>query len=522
MQSSLHAQNPTLGEFFGQETVVANSLQGLRKGSAIVPIDTLSRDDLTSHFDSDSSKPLSQASAYDMDKLLVSTVDISKPSMCSLSDVSSNLFRVILQLWKIAIAGTSEPDLEWANPNTTIPLRIHAFATLLQLLGSSTVYLAKRGFTQLDGTSKWNLMSLSRVLAVQFDEETIFGEHAEEPYANGFFSNSVNKNSSKEPAETQNSNPNEKKRRHVRSNFEFLNNSDALLGEDGGAHSVYGGSDILFSGSSSGLDFISGERQNSKPSAKLDKPFLARSKSADAVPSNQTPWVDSVNDFKSAMKTGYREVSENDDELVLDGSGNSNAAAQAMIKAFSGPAVGSKRWMTAPAPNLATISEDTAGDASAYDQLESQQNVGPLDSLDKEISLKASKVKPKQMRVPNVNKRKGASTQDDIDVAPDILNKDVSNGPPSEDMLLSIATVASDGDSAEESTAAKEQNLPRVGKTRGSTLPTTDDEIESAGISFLEAIERSFGLRQVTLHLRIRKCLGLYSFFPSSYPMLVV
>jgi hypothetical protein len=511
----LHAQNSTLGEFFGQETGMTNSLDGLRKGNENLSLATLSRDEIHAHFSSDAAKTSSQATAYDMDKLLISTVDISKPSMCSLSDVSSNLLRIILQLWKIAIAGTAESDLEWANPNSIIPLRIHAFATLLQLLGSSTVYLAKRGFTQLDGTNKWNLISLSRVLALLFDEGTMFGEHAEEPISRGFLA--ALDNSSKDPTDTQKKTSDtqkktsdiqkktsdEKKRRHVRSNFEFLNNSDSLLGDDSSANNVYGGSDILFSGRSHGSDFLSGARQESKPNAKLDKPFLARSKSADAVPSStQTSWVDSVNDFKSALESGYREETESDELIHDSGSSSGNAAAQAMIKAFSGPAVGSKRWMTAPAPNLATISEDAAGDASAYDQVESQKNLGPLDSLDTELFLKPSKIKPKQMRVPNL-KTKGAQSKDDTDVAPDNQEKDKPNGPMLEDISFSIARVGS-GDSAEESTVEeKEKNQPRAGKVRENTLPTTDDEIESAGISFLEAIERNFGLRQVMSYLSV-------------------
>jgi hypothetical protein len=502
VQSSLHAQNSTLGEFFGQETGITSALDGLRKGNEKLSLATLSRNEIHAHFSSDAVKTSSQATAYDTDKLLISTVDISKPSMCSLSDVSSNLLRIILQLWKIAIAGTAEADLEWANPNSIIPLRIHAFATLLQLLGSSTVYLAKRGFTQLDGTNKWNLISLSRVLALLFDEGTMFGEHAEEPISRGFLA--ALDNSSKDPTDTQRKSSDEKKRRHVRSNFEFLNNSDTLLGDDSSANNFYGGSDILFSGRSHGSDFLSGARQESKPNAKLEKPFLAKSKSAGAVPSSTQPsWVDSVNDFKTALESGYREETESDELIHDSGSSIGNAAAQAMIKAFSGPAVGSKRWMTAPAPNLATISEDAAGDASAYDQVESQKNLGPLDSLDTELFLKPSKVKPKQMRVPNL-KTKGAQSKDDTDVAPNNQEEDKPNGPMLEDLSLSKARVGSDGDSTEESTVEeKGKNRPRAVKVRQNTLPTTDDEIESAGISFLEAIERNFGLRQVMSYLSV-------------------
>jgi hypothetical protein len=106
------------------------------------------------------------------------------------------------------------------------------------------------------------------------------------------------------------------------------------------------------------------------------------------------------------------------------------------------------------------------------------------------------------MRVPNL-KTKGAQSKDDTDVAPDNQEKDKPNGPMLEDISFSIARVGS-GDSAEESTVEeKEKNQPRAGKVRENTLPTTDDEIESAGISFLEAIERNFGLRQVMSYLSV-------------------
>eukprot|EP00980_Cylindrotheca_fusiformis_P017490 scaffold5490_cov125-Cylindrotheca_fusiformis.AAC.7 len=482
VQSSLHAQNTTLGEFFGQESGVANSVAYLRKGSETVPIDAISRDELSAHFNSDMGK---NSTPYDLERMLISTVEIAKPSMCSLADVSSNLLRIILQLWKVTIAGTAESDLEWANPISTVPLRIQAFATLLQLLGATTVYLKKRGFAQLDGAKKWNLMALSRVLALQFDEGSLFGEHAEEPIGKNFLA-ALGKTSPKGPDTASH----EKRRRHVRSNFEFLNNSDTVGGDDTGANNVYGGSDILFTGGSSRSDFT---RQAAKPSTSLEKPFMAKSKSVDAVPSStQTPWVDSVNDFKSAMQTGYRE--DADDELVIDG-GKGNAAAQEMIKTFSGPIVGSKRWMTAPAPNLATISEDAAGDASAYEQVEAQKNLGPLDSLDTELFLKASKSKPKQMRVPNVNKAKGVQSQDDPGISPDALISNPPSGPTSEATPFSIANIGGDSDSAETSPVGTGTSYERAGKKPGNTLPTTDEEIESAGITFLAAIERSFGLR---------------------------
>ena len=73
------------------------------------------------------------------------------------------------------INGNGEPDLAWANPAASLPLRVHAFATILHLVGSSTIYLSKNGVTLVDGVSSWNVVVLGRVLALLFDEKKLFG-----------------------------------------------------------------------------------------------------------------------------------------------------------------------------------------------------------------------------------------------------------------------------------------------------------------------------------------------------------
>lgn len=449
---------------------------------------SLKREALLAQLDSDTDTPISQGTAYEMEKLLISTVDISKPSMCSISDLSRNLLRVVQQLWSIVIAGTVESGIPWANPKSVIPLRIQAFASLLQLLGSSTVFLSKRGLTELDGTNKWSLITLSRVLALLFDEGTMFGEHATEPISSTLFEDMHLSSTRPANLETRENSSGEKKPRHVRSNFEFLNNSDK------GERRAYGGSDILFSGPShDDSSFQSGSAPS--PSSQLSKPSLSRSKTEGSTPSpTPKPFVDSVSDFKNALETGYREEIESDELLVNDVAGT-NDAAQAMIKAFSGPAVGRKRWMTAPAPNLATISEDTAGDALAFDTLEAEQTMETLDSLDTELLLKPKKSKPKQMRVPNVDKAAKNGDQGSDATGGDDKG-DMGFGSPIEDIALSMSSVTVDAVLQEETGIDDKSKSDATVSTKGAnTLPRTDDEIESAGISFLEAIERSFGLR---------------------------
>ena len=149
--------------------------------------------------------------------------------------------------------------------------------------------------------------------------------------------------------------------------------------------------------------------------------------------------------------------------------------------------------MTAPAPNLATISEDGAGDAdgSAFDIVEEEQMMGPMDAVDTELLLKASKSKPKQMRVPKL-KTAGTSADDGNDSSDEISDKGF--GSSLEDIASEISSITVDTAFQEETNIddkLKSKTMPPLGASK--TLPRTDDEIESAGISFLEALERSFG-----------------------------
>lgn len=441
---------------------------------------------------------MSQGTAYEIEKLLISTVDISKPSMCPISDVSQNLLRVTQQLWSIVIAGTAESGIRWANPKSVIPLRIHAFASLLQLLGSTTVFLAKRGLTELDGTNKWNLITLSRVLALLFDEGTMFGDHATEPISSTLFEDSTRSSMRSANVETSKKNLGEKKRRHVRSSFEFLNNSDKFFSDEKGERRAYGGSDILFSGPSRDDSlFQSGSGGVSSPSSNLSKPSLGRRKTEGSTPfPSPMPFVDSINDFKNALEKGYREEIESDETVLNESSiAGSSDAAQAMIKALSGPTVGRKRWVIAPAPNLATISEDGAGDASVFDKVEEEEAKETLDSLDAELLLKPSKNKPKQMRVPNVKKAAKKAGQGSDDTGGHDKGE-TGFGSPLEDIASSMSSLTVDAVLHEEIKIDGKSEKNTIASPKGeNTLHRTDEEIESAGISFLEAIERSFGLR---------------------------
>ena len=409
VHSSIHCQNSILNEFLGQEPYA--SAQEVDNQNPLSKMLGLSREEMNQQSSAYSSPPPDLDSHHDNEKLLISAVDVSKASMCPVPDVFEHLHRVVRQLWKVVVLGTAEPNLLWANPAAPTPLRLQAFATLLQILGSSTLYSSKRGLSQLDGSTKWNLLVVSRVLALTFDEGCLFGELAHETLGKELLiaaktsSTGIPENASDQKVFR------ETRRRHVRSNFEFLNNV-AAAGEprEGpvgvGAEatdSVVGGLGALAVSSSSGLVNPNGSAP--LPMGTLDKVLQLAS---EVQPSDEPIKVDSVTDFRSALKAGFEEV--DDDGPFYDGSSTGSNAALALVKAYSGPQAMSRRWMTAPSPGLATIREDgdDEGDSNANALLELPQTRkarGPLDSLDTELYINPAKSTVKQMRVPNLRKK---------------------------------------------------------------------------------------------------------------------
>lgn len=407
VHSSLHTQNATLGEFLSQEPSIPLSLMNPDLTSLL----RTNREEIYQRIHNGLSK---SSTPYDTDKLLISTVDISKSSMCPTSDISEHLLRVISQLWKVLISGTGEPGLEWANPASIIPLRIHAFATLMQLLGSASVFLSKRGMTQLDGSAKWNLISLSRVVSLMFDEGVIFGNQAEEPMCREFFATSEKAQAERLSPLKLPKHPKEKRRRHFRSNFEFFKNGSMGLStgsENSAADDLKDTSGVANSSTADSVNSVlqNTSNQTAVPSAEisLDSSTSSEGHDQSTQPIDPSLRIDSVTDFRSALETGTREA-ESDDPLYEGSNKGGARAAMAMIKAYGGmSSSGSRRWMTAPAPGLATIREDSDAVDSEQKNVESfepNNPAGPLDSLDSELFLKNSRSSVKQMRVPRLQK----------------------------------------------------------------------------------------------------------------------
>jgi hypothetical protein len=485
----LHTQNPTLSEFFTQGPDVPIPLKP--SDGDIVSFLREGRDEILHRLNTANSLQSVPKPRYEVEKLLISTIDLSNSSMCSISDSSGHLVRVILQLWKIIVSGTGEPDLAWANPASTTPLRVQSFATLLQLLGSSSRYFSKRGVTQLDGTNKWSIVSLGRVIALLFDEGVLFGEQAEEAFDKEAYTSVSDPDggSAKKPVPEKAENPKkataEKRRRHVRSKYEFLNNGSLESGEHQTSDDfLLGAASSLGVGSSlsgrSGDDFKFSSR--TMPAFRSSTDSLAKAAAAldafdekieteaagsvsvsDEAAEIQTEpedfqlalEMDSVSDFRSALQAGSTETDGND-ELYEGPTSSGASAAIAMIRAFSGTPAGSRRWMTAPSPNLATITETYDGDeegGSNVSRGKPKKPTGPLDSVDTELFLRPTGSSVKQMRVPKTKKSAGATE---------------SNGLPS--------------------TADIE------GGTSMSSLAEPDAEIGSFGTSFLDVIGHSLAL----------------------------
>ena len=176
VHSSLHSQNEVLSEFLGQEPDFPR-LSNI-PGDNFVSNLRMRRDVLKEQ----SEIQYAKAPQHAEDKLLESTIDITKHQLCSLPRSTNHLLRIMSVLWKALITGNGKPDLVWANPSAPLPLRVHCFATILHLLGAASLYMSKNGVTQVDGVSKWNVVTLGRVLALCFDEAKLFGHQAVEAF----------------------------------------------------------------------------------------------------------------------------------------------------------------------------------------------------------------------------------------------------------------------------------------------------------------------------------------------------
>jgi hypothetical protein len=399
-------------------------------------------------------------------QLLDLVIDVSKHQLCSVPQSSSHLWRIMSLLWRLLVFGTGEPDLIWANPSSPLPLRVHSFATIIHLIGSTSMYLSKNGVTLVDGISGWNVATLGRVVALMFDERRLFGDQAtevldEEMWLHG---DSTNGTSRVDSASERRS----LKRRHVRQTYDLFNDMPPR-GNDRTQDFESPQAGTLHSPSRS-LRSPHKAREDSVETATTKAPWLDDTKvkpgvdPVEAPESKRTVKLDSKSDFQSALRAAASE--EDPDGFEGDG----GRAARAMIQAFGGSAPsGSKRFLTAPNRALSTIREAAGNEdiddvdcalvddeskvtASTFDT-----NLSDADQSHDDSVLNAVKKSVKQFRVPNRGKPELAH-----DVGVDFESE--------------------------------------LTKTCRDSTPSTDDEIETAGTAFLEVIGKSLGVRYVSRH----------------------
>ena len=379
--------------------------------------------------------------------LLELTIDVANYQVCGVHQSTVHLMRMMSMLWRIMVIGTGEADLVWANPGTSLPLRVHSFATLLHLVGSTTMFLSRNGVTQLDGVSIWDVATLSKVLAAAFDERKLFGSAAvevidEEQWLQQEFLNTAS--SSGSPSE-------KRKRRHVRQTYEVYND---LLSRDTASSGTdsrdlpavdeddEGPADIPLEPLDIDLGAICGKGP--------DKESLSPS-SLDSLPKREYK-VDSKADFQSA----FRSASAADDSDGFE-SDNHN---KTILQAFGGMSGGRGRFMTAPSRALSTIREINDEELDLLSNGSEITSETPRskedETLDDALILKTGKSSVKQFRKPDLKKAHRANTL-----------------PPKQ----------------------KEIPRPQIVKKQ-SSVPKTE-EIEEAGAKFLESLSGNFGVRNL-------------------------
>jgi hypothetical protein len=331
------------------------------------------------------------------EKLLESTVAIADSRLSPMPCPTSHLLRIIPILWRAVVFGDGEPDLAWANPNASIPLRVHAFATLLHLVGSTSLYLAKNGVTQVDGRGKFSFVVLGRILALMFDEHRLFGHQAIEKFDLEHWCKLETQNRSDSSVPSKKSPP---RGRHVRQTYE--------LGHEIGPRSTqnFGMSNFL----STAGDLATVPKAESKSVRPVEIEFEKIESSSKEVASVKSDVrVDSKRDFQSLMRLSA--ASDEDDKISLSSEIEQREKdfgmerpTKALLQAYGGiSGVGGRRYMTMPSP-LSTIIEGADDMPSFSERNDSKASCRMKEDFSRSNTHAGLVGMAKQMRRPRIVK----------------------------------------------------------------------------------------------------------------------
>lgn len=459
--SSIHPQNQALSYFFHQAPKVPQYLSG----DEFCGIWKMEPQQIKTEIDEISAAYGNEVIPSEA-RLLQSVVEITKNTICSQEQLTAHFIRIALQLYRSLVAGTGKPSIAFANPSLSTPLRVHSFSALLYVLNSASSFLTKSEVKSMNGNQKWSLATMSRLVAVLFDEETIFldpNKHVLEEH------NSLSTNSVEEASYSQTSDTKPESFDLMQTNFKSdldEKASEELLASSSttDAPPERLGIRVLDIESSHGenIDQIETPPSLSPTSSQDDiavkgtsrKPSPLRLRSFSA-PTQKQLKVDTKSDFQFALSAG---LSPSNGSCISPFGGTAPAL----------PAASRRKWLTGTL-SLATISEDNdkidIGDAlePKVDQKIREDNT-VVDIVDTELVRHSNKgTKVKQMRVPNIQK---SSLNEEVTVE---KKRNVADD---------INNISNDSDS--------------LGDSQSSMTVPNMEEIESAGTAFLDSIDKKY------------------------------
>lgn len=438
--SSVHVQNVALSAFF--QSIPQAPCCCVPKNRTFQQAFRIAKSDSLQHLE---------------DQLLSHTSDIAKASVCPSYELVTHFIRINFHLWRTLVVGSGEPTLEWSNPASLIPLRLHSFSSLLQILNAVSTHLSKHGITELNGKGKWNMIIMSKIVAMLFDEEVILpgrNETWKPPMQDDLPFQQMD---SKLDCETQRLCKDEK-------NYSNSTNQTNNV--------------TMSSGPTKSLtrDDITVLAYDNKP----NKPAPLRARSSSAPNANKLQ-VDSKIDFQPvdssmASPRGRSFSAPNAKGLKIDTKIDFQAALNSMSSPnsgspfgnISGPAANRRKWMTLPSSSLATIQEDN-------DKVDERKELYKLsipkecddhgDALDTEL-FKTKNNKVKQFRVPKVQQTPKSTDHTFLNESQ--INRET-------DSVVTNVDESLDG--------------------TGKVVPKTDKEIEDAGTAFLDRIGQNLGYK---------------------------